>query len=90
MKSLLILIALSGLSTVAMADVDQTAGGWGLNCDSGNVVCTSGRNLDCNSTVPDSNYRSECSQQTGSVGWVYCATYDTAGNLLSSYTDSCP
>jgi hypothetical protein len=80
----------ASFSSIARADQEQTAGGWGLNCNSGNVVCSSGRNIGCQSTVENYTYRSSCTQHTGSVGWVYCAVYDRYGYLVSQFSDQCP
>ena len=90
-KQVVVALAFSmSILSAAWADEQQTAGGWGQNCDSGVVTCSSGRTIDCNTTVPNVAYRSECTQHTGDVGWVACAGYDAIGNQTSYYSDQCP
>jgi hypothetical protein len=80
----------SQVASAAKPDQEQTAGGWGQTCNSGTVNCSSGRALSCTGTAADNNSRSECTQHTGTTGWVSCRIYDTAGNTTSSYSDTCP
>jgi hypothetical protein len=71
-------------------DQQQSAGGWEQDCNSGNVTCDSGRVIGCNATLNGSVGGSECTQHTGSAGWVDCYTYDSTGASTSSYYDECP
>lgn len=71
-------------------DQQQSAGGWEQDCTSGNIDCDSGRSLGCQANLNGSVGGSECTQHTGSVGWVYCYTYDSNNEITSSYYDECP
>ena len=84
-----VVVGLSVVGSMVFADAEQTAGGWGQNCDSGNVPCYSGRTISCNSTAAD-DARSVCTQHTGDEGWVSCTVYDRDGNVLDQAKDACP
>jgi hypothetical protein len=85
-----VLLAVLMPSGLTYADAEQSYGGWGNNCWSGNVNCASGRSIGCSMSAADNSQRSLCKQHTGNVAWVSCYLYDAYGNTLSSYSDQCP
>ena len=90
-KNILCVFFVGATMSVAHADFQQqTAGGWGSNCQSGNITCNSGRSIGCSATVGSSENRSYCMQQTGDVGVVQCFVYDPQGYVLAQYVDQCP
>ena len=96
MKPFIILSTLSLLLiSSSQANENVTYGGRGENCHTDRMLCKAHpgeerRIIQCHANIANRDETSSCTQEIiGCSAYVTCETYDSRGNVVSSYQDSC-